>query len=604
MGARFDVRDGSTVVVSVSHEDGTDPAESVQPGDVLVGVDRGTRVAGGDFHSYFEDSSFALEKMKRENKGEPSMFPVFEDSASDAIGRKISGFVRMEWVEPEYLFLESTENSRQIAIKEFRAKRAAERARELEEERLRARRKAQSSRWDMIELTLKQNDPAPHIQFVQQKIPVTVEKDVKSTRPQLKANDELVAVNENSVVNASNHEEVFKIIKEALWPKTLRWRRKKPLNAEDIKQQLGVLQVLSPKIASGCYVYRMADFGDFPPCEEIPLQIASDRILCEYQKDGTMGIGTNGTAMLAERGFCPFWDKIKFAQYANAKVLMVVNGNFEIPMLPSNERLKNETEIPVVMLSSKDGGFLMSVIDTLSDIQQQGRDVEVPIVRMGDPNICRYDEHVDDNDSDDDGTKVVPRCPDLTELSFSLDQKSHMLVFPRTRRARWDIVDTPKPVIKSKVGMLSYLGGDLQIWNGIEDVTMPYLIAMFGHQVPTDPRGVVVSKVDPSGCKHINELRGKEQYKPFVLVKRGVCQFTQKAEVAQKFGASVTIVMSHDDSLFRLPSAGPEAEKKLKNIATIMIRKSDSERLMAILDTSDNAVARFYPNTPETAVKI
>lgn len=313
-----------------------------------------------------------------------------------------------------------------------------------------------------------------------------------------------------------------------------------------------------------------------------------------------MGRGVNGSAVLVQRGYCSFGDKVKYAQHANAGVLIIVNDNFELLSIPGNRRLLNETKIPVLMISSKDGSFLMSVIDTLHDAHKQGHEVASPVVRFGDPEICRYPRE-DDESVKQDSNKHV-RCRPVKELTFSLDQKSHMIMFPKTRRPKWHIFgDVPKPVIKSNVGKLSYLGGKMQLWNGRDNILIPYLIAKFGFQVPTEPRGLIVAKIDKTGCKNLQEVKMKNLEKPFVLVERGVCQFTQKAQVGEKFGASVVIVLSHDDNLFRLPSAGPESENSIKSIATIMIRKTDSDKVKEMLESSDNAVARFYPNTEETA---
>ena len=96
-----------------------------------------------------------------------------------------------------------------------------------------------------------------------------------------------------------------------------------------------------------------------------------------------------------------------------------MNDNFELLSIPGNRRLLNETKIPVVMISSKDGSFLMSVIDTLHDAHKQGHEVDSPVVRFGDPDICRYPRE-DDEDLED---KHV-RCRPVKELTFSLEQKT------------------------------------------------------------------------------------------------------------------------------------------------------------------------------------
>ena len=577
-------------VTSVPNGPSMNQLEQVQTNDVLVSINGGQSVHPTDIMDALKDLDELLSFL-RKSQTAGMIFPRLLDS-------KLDGFVEMRWIDVNRVQIQPQEKTRQDDIRNYRNEEALRKARELEEERQRARRLSRESKYINITTVFSQDKPPPHIEFEQETIPLMVSKDVK-INPPLKKGDELVLVNEESVLELETFNDVFQVIKNALWPKTLLWRRRKPLGPDDIEQQLGVMQVLSPEIAEGCFPYRLAEFGELPSCGTYPLYIASDRVGCTYFEDGIMGRAANGSAVIVQRGYCSFGDKIKYAQHANAAVLLIVNSNFELLSIPSNSQLLNQTKIPVAMISSKDGSFLMSVVDTLHDAHKQGYSIKSPVLRVGDPDICRYPREDEDIQ---EGQHM--RCPKPKELSFSLDQKSHMILFPKTRRPKWHLFGpAPKPVIKSKVGKLSYLGGKMQLWNGRENIKIPYLIAMFGFQVPNEPRGVVVAKKDKTGCKNLQEVKLKNLDKPFVLVERGVCQFTQKAQIAEKFGASVVIVLSHDDNLFRLPSANVESEKGIKSVASIMIRKSDSDKIKDMLESSDNAVARFYPNTEETAEK-
>ncbi len=95
-----------------------------------------------------------------------------------------------------------------------------------------------------------------------------------------------VSVLEGDVASA------FTILKTADYPKLLRWRRFIDV-ADNVNLQLGSLQITSPKAAMACFPYRMAKFGDIPPCEPAPLVSRSTKVWVDALLPRTHAGGTN-----------------------------------------------------------------------------------------------------------------------------------------------------------------------------------------------------------------------------------------------------------------------------------------------------------------------
>ena len=204
----------------------------IHENDIVVSIDNGLPVYPTEIADALQELDELLLFLRNNAKGVSTVFPRLSETS------KLEGFVEMRWIDATYIQIQSKEKKRQDDVRDFRNEEALRKAQELEEERQRARRLSRESKWLNITTIFAQDKPPPHIEFEHQIIPLTVSKDVK-TKPALKKGDQLVLVNEDSVLEVEKFEDVFDTIKNALWPKSLLWRRRKPLGADDIGQQLG-----------------------------------------------------------------------------------------------------------------------------------------------------------------------------------------------------------------------------------------------------------------------------------------------------------------------------------------------------------------------------
>lgn len=95
------------------------------------------------------------------------------------------------------------------------------------------------------------------------------------------------------------------------------------------------------------------------------------------------------------------------------------------------------------------------------------------------------------------------------------------------------------------------------------------------------------------GCRTIPQLDAfdDDDNQPILLVPRGGCQFLTKSLHAQHAGAKMLIVISDSDELDFDPIADINVGKKVK-IPTVFVTKSAGEKVMKVLESTDEAVRR------------
>ena len=76
---------------------------------------------------------------------------------------------------------------------------------------------------------------------------------------------------------------------------------------------------------------------------------------------------------------------------------------------------------------------------------------------------------------------------------------------------------------------------------------------------------------------------------------RGVCQFDEKAKLANTKGASAVIVVNVDDTVFRVPSSPGGGVAKLST-SIVMISLKDGRAIQNMM-VGGNAIVKFEPGT-------
>ena len=97
---------------------------------------------------------------------------------------------------------------------------------------------------------------------------MTIAKNGKEEPPfGLKEGDELTAINNEDVLDLNSPDELFEVIQEASWPKTLTFRRLKSTATEELhpgsKGSAVALTIVKPAILSGWDMpFELAHFGE------------------------------------------------------------------------------------------------------------------------------------------------------------------------------------------------------------------------------------------------------------------------------------------------------------------------------------------------------
>jgi hypothetical protein len=412
---------------------------------------------------------------------------------------------------------------------------------------------------------------------------------------ELRKGDVLEFVQGRNVL-ALGQEEILRLISRSLWPRRLGWRRRRKDMYKELMSQLGNVQILAPPIFAGeCIPYRKIGFGaQTTPCATMRLVVPDDEFLCGPPRSRVLGAGAfNATAaVMGKRGFCPIPGKIGQVHGRGNGAAIIVNNNKRL----ENIKAKKGTsiEVPGLLMGVGHGGFLMGVARTLLDARRKGADVGTPLIRVGDPEACGY------------GTDQPPGdpapCPPVDEgvMGAPLDSADEEYHIWQSRGKTPPSEAQPGRVEKDIVGDLADLGGRLRVWNGTDSFEAEYSHGRFGMQVPLRPKRLFVAHADPMACNTLPELHNVSG-EPAILASRGQCQFDAKARLATEKRASALIVISSDDSIFRMPcTPGPRGGDRGVNVAAVMINKKDGNTIKEMLRSpggSSNAMVVFDPGS-------
>lgn len=324
----------------------------------------------------------------------------------------------------------------------------------------------------------------------------------------------------------------FTTLKTADYPKVLRWRRYIDV-AEDINLQLGVLQVTGPKAATGCFPYRMAKFGDIPPCEAAPIRYVRDSC-----REPPPEMDTEGAILLGFRSNeCSFEQRFQNFQTVNAVAGVI--GNTEDPLLQMIAKDTNEVEIPAILIGLENAVVLRRIIQ----LTEQSGDNAVTMARIGDGMICGYDDACPGVTQDD----VQLYVDDATKKREAAAQKKANRFLHHKLHQNQAVA--PEKLLHGrrfvKPAQDARTTGTMHFWNGVEEASFKYQIAKFGLEVPETPQQVLWGSdrfmVISEGCKttgmeKLAALRKHERV--WIIFARGTCSYTVKTKVAQSIGAT------------------------------------------------------------------
>jgi len=331
-----------------------------------------------------------------------------------------------------------------------------------------------------------------------------------------------VSVLEGDVTSA------FTTLKTADYPKVLKWRRFIDV-ADDINLQLGSLQITSPKAAMGCFAYRMAKFGDIPPCNTAPIRHVRDS--CRLPKTAV-----NGSIVLGFRSNeCSF--EQRFENFQDAGAIAGVVANTEDSLLQMIAKNNDNIEIPAVLVGLENGVVLRRIIQ----LMEMGGTGSFATARIGDGLICGYDNP----------------CPSLTQDEveiFADAEAKRRKAAAKKRASRFVHGKLHKGQEKERTirgrkfvnpNVETGASGTMHFWNGNQEGSFKYQLAKFGLHVPDTPQQVLWGSdrfmVISEGCKttgmeKLASLRKFERV--WVIFARGTCSYTVKTKVAQSIGAA------------------------------------------------------------------
>ena len=139
---------------------------------------------------------------------------------------------------------------------------------------------------------------------------MTIAKNGKEEPPfGLKEGDELTAINNEDVLDLNSPDELFEVIQEASWPKTLTFRRLKITETKELhpgsKGSAVALTIVKPAILSGWDMpFELAHFGEQVAkyCTGKEIVLASPEDACKPLQ----GQEYDGKLVLVIRGGCMF----------------------------------------------------------------------------------------------------------------------------------------------------------------------------------------------------------------------------------------------------------------------------------------------------------
>eukprot|EP00750_Incisomonas_marina_P013709 INCI17525.6.p1 GENE.INCI17525.6~~INCI17525.6.p1 ORF type:complete len:465 (-),score=79.00 INCI17525.6:108-1460(-) len=411
----------------------------------------------------------------------------------------------------------------------------------------------------------------------------------------------------------SDLQAAFDVLKDAAFPKKLRWRRLIDLS-EDLTIQLGSLQLFGPAEAiSGCLPYRIAKFGEAPVCDEAPLidlGYACDPINAQ-ELWPPYGDVHGAMALLWRDTTCSFLEKTERAQQIGSTAAIHVNTQNELMQVEAKNA--ESVTVPVVQISKKHGQLLQRIIrraaETSTAVGAFGGGITA---RIGDPLICGYGSLP----SDDRGA-----CPAIDPLNVEVavsaklarkrakelrsggkflptrllqrNKNEPLLKVRKRKRVKTDADGYPTPY------------GAMHFWNGGEGFSATYAIATFGLEPELTPQLVMWASdkqnrisdlCHAQGMLKMGQIRKTECV--WLLGKRGGCSYTKKAKVVEGVGGCGMIIVNTEETVSRMPfKVDEEAEIKQIKMTSIMISSTAGEKIEAQLDAmgTEPAIFRLEP---------
>ena len=110
-----------------------------------------------------------------------------------------------------------------------------------------------------------------------------------------------------------------------------------------------------------------------------------------------------------------------------------------------------------------------------------------------------------------------------------------------------------------------------------ESFSFPFTQANFGSRIQGNKMLVLVRSDPGHGCTNNQNLAGRA-----VLVTRGTCDFSNKADVLEKSGAILMIIVNNNQTTFRM-GIDRSSRKKNVRLASLMITSTAGAKLVEML---------------------
>jgi hypothetical protein len=394
---------------------------------------------------------------------------------------------------------------------------------------------------------------------------MTIAKNGKEEPPfGLKEGDELTAINNEDVLDLNSPDELFEVIQEASWPKTLTFRRLKGTVTEELhpgsKGSAVALTIVKPAILSGWDMpFELAHFGEQVAkyCTGKEIVLASPEDACKplqgQEYDGKLVLVIRGGCMFSLKAnhlvsetyidcsfVCqccppccqrcaltkPFCCSSGVLQAAKGSLgMIVINTDNKLIRMPTSPKDKVALTGPSMLVGKLDGTLMQTVLKVVKDTDQ----------------------------------------PFMTRLAGG-GTGCNMLVgdekYRRTHAGKED--------------------GFLHVWGGTKEI-MSFEIkkAAFGGELNDAPVRAIIG--DPiTGCDEkgfSNNVRNA-----LVFVTRGGCSFEEKARRIQAVGGKGAVVVNTRGKITAM-TPGDGGAKDI-SIPVVMIEKGSLEKLRTLVAES------------------
>lgn len=365
--------------------------------------------------------------------------------------------------------------------------------------------------------------------FVPGQMPMTIAKNGKEEPPfGLKEGDELTTINNEDVLDLNSPDELFEVIQEASWPKTLTFRRLKSTVTKELhpgsKGSAVALTIVKPAILSGWDMpFELAHFGEQVAkyCTGKEIVLASPEDACKPLQ----GQEYDGKLVLVIRGGCMFSLKANHLAAKGSLGMIVINTDNKLIRMPTSPKDKVALTGPSMLVGKLDGTLMQTVLKVVKDTDQ----------------------------------------PFMTRLAGG-GTGCNMLVgdekYRRTHAGKED--------------------GFLHVWGGTKEI-MSFEIkkAAFGGELNDAPVRAIIG--DPiTGCDEkgfSNNVRNA-----LVFVTRGGCSFEEKARRIQAVGGKGAVVVNTRGKITAMTPG--EGGAKDISIPVVMIEKGSLEKLRTLVAES------------------